>query len=276
MFPIPLVFARALLGEPTSKRGHEWRYGNHGSLCVDIKAGTWFDHEKNIGGGVLDFIVEYKGTDKAGAFDFLAELRCIETTKPNGRADDVRAAAIPYDAVNDPFSGGVKITKLAATRRDNFKVVKTWTYTDETGTPLFEVCRLENGEVREDGKPEKTYRQRHKTPRGYVYNVKGIRQVPYRLPELIDAIAQGKTVFITEGEKCVDAVFALGAVATCNAGGARKFCDELVPCFKGADIIILTDNDAAGQAHLSVVVEKLRGVASRVRVLNLPGLPPKG
>jgi hypothetical protein len=134
-----------------------------------------------------------------------------------------------------------------------------------------------NGEIGKDGKPVKAYFQRHRTPDGdYVNKIEGVRQVPYQLPRLIKAIEQGKTVFITEGEKCVDAVFALGAVGTCNAGGARKFRDELVPCFKGADIIILPDNDAAGQAHLSVVVEKLRGVASRVRVLNLPGLPPKG
>src|SRR5262245_41284493 len=45
-----------LLGEPAQKHGQEWRYGNRGSLAVDIKKGTWFDHEANIGGGVLDLI----------------------------------------------------------------------------------------------------------------------------------------------------------------------------------------------------------------------------
>jgi len=44
------VVARAILGEPTSKHGHQWRYGSHGSLSVDIKAGTYFDHEANEGG----------------------------------------------------------------------------------------------------------------------------------------------------------------------------------------------------------------------------------
>ena len=40
-----------LLGEPAQKHGQEWRYGYRGSLAVDIKKGTWFDHEANIGGG---------------------------------------------------------------------------------------------------------------------------------------------------------------------------------------------------------------------------------
>jgi hypothetical protein len=56
---------------------------------------------------------------------------------------------------------------------------------------------LENGEIGADGKPHKTYRQRRKDPTGpggYVYSVRGIRQAPYRLPELIEAIAQSKTI----------------------------------------------------------------------------------
>ena len=32
--------ALQLLGEPSSKRSHEWRYGTHGSLVVNIEAGT--------------------------------------------------------------------------------------------------------------------------------------------------------------------------------------------------------------------------------------------
>lgn len=52
--------ALAILGEPVTKHGSEWRYGTHGSLCVDIKAGTWFDHENNVGGGVVDFVMQLR------------------------------------------------------------------------------------------------------------------------------------------------------------------------------------------------------------------------
>ena len=57
---------------------------------------------------------------------------------------------------------------------------------------------------------------------------------------------------------------------------AKKFRDELVPYFADGDVIILPDNDSAGQSHLNVVAEKLRDTARRVRMLLLPGLPPKG
>ena len=49
------------------------------------------------------------------------------------------------------------------------------------------------------------------------------RVVPYRLPEIQEAIASERPVFIVEGEKDVDNLTKLGIVATCNAGGAGKW-----------------------------------------------------
>jgi hypothetical protein len=110
--------ARALLGEPTSKRGHKWLYGRNGSLVVDVQKGVWHDFENNCGGGVLDLIEVKKGTDKAGALDYLVELKCLSVTKPNGYAAndtvaETKAAAIPYDAVNDPFSGRRRVAIIS-------------------------------------------------------------------------------------------------------------------------------------------------------------------
>ena len=48
--------ALQLLGEPKTKRSHEWRYGTHGSLVVNIDAGTWWDFENDKGGGLIDLI----------------------------------------------------------------------------------------------------------------------------------------------------------------------------------------------------------------------------
>jgi hypothetical protein len=87
-----------------------------------------------------------KGVDKSGALDFLAGLRCIDPAKPNSRASDeaesARATSLAYDPAADPFRG-MKIKKPEATRRNGFKIVASWAYTDETGAPLFEVCRME-------------------------------------------------------------------------------------------------------------------------------------
>ena len=74
--------ARALLGEPNAhlsdlKKG-ELRYHNHGSLVINLKKGTWYDHEAGEGGGVLDLITREKGiTDSAERIREAKELAGI-------------------------------------------------------------------------------------------------------------------------------------------------------------------------------------------------------
>jgi hypothetical protein len=126
--------ARAILGEPARKTKNKWYYGNHGSFVVDIQKGVWHDFENDCGGGVLDLIMLKKGLDKAGALDFLAELRCIE--KPNSRikeeAEAVKAASMPYDAATDPCVG-IKIKKTP--RKPKFEIVKTWASNSKSSSP---------------------------------------------------------------------------------------------------------------------------------------------
>jgi predicted P-loop ATPase len=49
-----IAAANKLWGPPTSKQGAEWRFGAHGSKSIDIKDLVWYDHELQIGGGVVD------------------------------------------------------------------------------------------------------------------------------------------------------------------------------------------------------------------------------
>ena len=45
---------------------------------------------------------------------------------------------------------------------------------------------------------------------------------------------------------------------------------------RGADVILCPDNDDAGRKHMDDAAASLQGVARPVRLLTLPGLPPKG
>jgi DNA primase len=100
--------------------------------------------------------------------------------------------------------------------------------------------------------------------------------VLYRLPELLEAVSAEKTVCILEGEKAADALAAIGVRATCSPHGAGKWRDGYAKHFAGADVVILPDNDAAGEIHQAMVAKSLTGVAGRVRVLRLAGLPDGG
>ena len=57
------LVAHRLLGEPNAALStkHEFRFGNKGSLAINLSDGTWFDHENQVGGGVLDLIRRENG-----------------------------------------------------------------------------------------------------------------------------------------------------------------------------------------------------------------------
>jgi hypothetical protein len=44
--------------------------------------------------------------------------------------------------------------------------------------------------------------------------------VPYRLPQLLEAVGTTARIFVCEGEKDADAIVRAGGIATCNPGGA--------------------------------------------------------
>jgi hypothetical protein len=96
------------------------------------------------------------------------------------------------------------------------------------------------------------------------------------LPEVLEAISSQRPIFVVEGEKDADNLAKLGIVGTCNAGGALKWRREHAEFLRGADAIIVADNDSIGKLHAASVAKSLTSIAAHVRMLELPGLPNKG
>jgi hypothetical protein len=239
--------AKRLLGDPNPhlSSATELRFGSHGSLSVDLVQGVWSDHEAKEGGGVLDLLKRELKLEGKAAIEWL-------NREVGGEFEDRRQ---PQEK-----RGEVRPLK---------RIVATYDYVDERGELIFQTVRFE----------PKTFSQRRPdpdSPGAWVWSVKGVRQVPYRLPEVLDAVATGRTIYIVEGEKDADALAREGLAATCNAMGAGKWPEEIGPALQGADVVILPDNDEAGANHTIVVASALRGIAKRIRVLDLPELPPKG
>jgi hypothetical protein len=141
--------------------------------------------------------------------------------------------------------------------------VPVYDYKDETDKLLYQVVRL----------PGKNFRQRQPDGKGgWTWSLKGVRRVPYRLPEVMKA----ERVFIAEGEKDVETLCSLGLVATTNSGGAGKWRDEFAGLFKGKDVVILPDNDEPGRKHAAQVAGNLVGAAHSVKVVPSPGLEEHG
>lgn len=276
--------ARELLGEPNRHLStrDELRYGNKGSVAVDLKKGTIFDHSEGEGGGVLWFVERETGRKGREAVDWLRD-----------RGFDIEDRQAPPPQQNPPGGGSRK-----GSDGPRFQPVATWDYHDAAGKLLFQVVRLENGEMGKDGKPVKSYRQRrpdNSKRDGWDWSTKGMSMVPYRLPEVRAAIEAGDTVFVVEGEKAADRLWAEGVPATTNPRGAGKWVKELNDHLTGGTFVVIPDNDPqatyqdgrlkfhdngdpvfVGQDHAKNVAAQLLPVAKSVNYLELPDVPLKG
>ncbi|MCH7779357.1 MAG: hypothetical protein IH848_00795 [Acidobacteria bacterium] len=110
---------------------------------------------------------------------------------------------------------------------------------------------------------------------GWVWNLKHVHRVPYRLPDLIKA-DRGEWVFVVEGEKDADRLAGLGLIATTNVFGAGKWTKAYSKFLRQRRVVILRDNDTGGYSHVKKIAEDLLGKATVIKMPVLPGLEPKG
>ncbi len=109
---------------------------------------------------------------------------------------------------------------------------------------------------------------------GWAWGLGDTRRVLYNLPAVLAAIAAGRPVYVTEGEKDADAIGRAGAVATCNFEGAAKdgqrpkWRPEYGDVLKGASVTVVADKDPAGYAHAAAVKADLDGKAASVTMVE--------
>jgi len=252
------TLARKFHGEPNRRLSNakELRFGNNGSLKIDLKKGTWFDFEEDVGGGVLALI-------KRQMF-FTTYRECFDFLEREGLWKDNRKR-----------------------RRDSTEevVVDTFYYHDRDGVLRYKIERIEfkwksDGRfaLNKDGKHQKKFKQWQPNPEKpgeWIPNVDGCPLLLYKLPEVIEAIAAGHLIVVVEGEGKVNLLWLWNVPATCNSGGAKNWKQEHAEFLRGADVLILGDADDAGRKFVETVGTSLKDVAKSVRVLDLPGLGPK-
>lgn len=160
---------------------------------------------------------------------------------------------------NDPPSTPAPVS--APKKKQKLDLVATYDYTDEAGNLLFQKLRF----VDENGK--KTFRQRRPVGDGWEYNLDGVTQVLYQLPEVLEAVRNGKTVVVVEGEKDVETLRRMGRVATTMPGGAGKWRPEHTDALRGGTVVVVSDNDEPGKAHATTVREELTAAGCDVRMM---------
>lgn len=149
--------------------------------------------------------------------------------------------------------------------KDKLSLVATYDYLDEDGALLFQKLRY----VDQDGR--KTFRQRRPDGiGGWIFSLGDTPKVLYNLPMVLHAIADGKRIYVVEGEKDADTLNALGYVATTMPGGAGKWLEIHTRALAGAKVEIVADNDEPGLAHGRSVAAALQSAGITARLWRTP------
>jgi hypothetical protein len=192
------------------------------------------------------------------------------------------AGCDPKDIVEQ---AGLDWADVCAEREEDLEVwtpkgpaSRVYPYHDEHGTLAYEVVRIPDPET-----GGKSFMQRVPNPAarsGYDWKLEGVERLCYRLPQVIEAIGQGGTIHIAEGEKDVHSLLSVipaGDEATCNSGGAGKWLGSYSHHFAGAVVTIYVDADDPGRAHAREVRDMLTEHGARVRMVEPPaGRLPSG
>ena len=148
-----------------------------------------------------------------------------------------------------------------------------YNYTDADGAIIVSVRKYydrdaSGGIVRDNsGKPKKQFRQ-------FMNGRQGVPEPRplYNIPNILEA---NKIIWV-EGEKCADALNALGYTATCTIGGAGMLSENTASKFdfshlRNKDVILWPDNDDAGKklARIVEVQAKAAGAKSTM-MLKIP------
>ena len=221
------------------QRGSEWRgpcpihQGTGDSFTVNPESGRWFCHSQCQEGG---------------------DLFCLEMKLSNRRFPEAKEKV-------ERIVGRSIVSKPAhsTSRR---QIVATYDYTNEAGDLLYQRLRFE----------PKEFRYRRPDGRaGWEWNLRGVRRVPYRLPEILNR----PVVYTTEGEKDADTLWRLGIAAT-TAGAAGKWDAAHAKHLEGKQVVILFDNDCSGRKDALDKARSLLGIAETIKVVELPDIAPKG
>lgn len=142
-------------------------------------------------------------------------------------------------------------------------------------TPPVKECSGEKREfIFQDEHGNPTHKEIHKSAvyhwNGSAWVIgRGDRKKPlYRLPHVLEAVAAGEDVWITEGYKDADTLVTAGVCAT-SGGSAETWLPEYTRALRGAKRVILCgDMDEPGQKHLEKLKQTLALVVDEIQVIR--------
>jgi len=278
--------AVALLGNPTSKRSMEWRWGKKGKIVVYIsgeKMGRFCDFESGASGDALE-LVKYKTGHKGKELsDWVKNFIGYQPKVYSAQEKETWVPIVPIPA--DVEAPDILENKyLNYMLKDGNKEVARYAYRDEQGKLKGYVFRFERPNPDDPGGKN----LKITPPLAYCQNSRGFKAWRWqgffgneKTPYCLEKLTQNSTrpVLIVEGEKKADAAQRIfpGYSVLSGIGGAGNACKINWSCLRGREVILWPDNDEPGlkcMENLKAILE--RAGASSVRLVSLPVDTPQG
>lgn len=247
-----------------SKEGSEWRCGSVGgepgkSLGVHLtgsKAGVWSDFSAGTSGDLLDLWMAVRGCGLTEAMTQAAELIGVHFAAPEKKSYPKPQRPTNISAKSDPVMSWLKdVRKLSAEAIAAYKVVgKDDTYA------MFP--HLRDGELC-------NFKLRHIANKKDMRVAGGCEQMLFGWQAIPD---NARSVVICEGELDAMSLYQYGHPALSVFSGAGNFAwldNEYPNLERFDDIYLCFDNDEAGKAGCSALIERLG--RDRCLVVTLPG-----
>lgn len=230
--------AIALLGEENKRlsKANELRYGNNGSLSVDLVKGTWFDHEADEGGGMVSLIKKYHGEDVS---QFLRSIG-VEDLKPVVINGSDSKPVKSYS--NNDMHQMAKDAELVSRYSEDFCVMRF------KGKVIRPFSRL----------PDGTWQM--KRPQGILplmFSSEGDKDLP---------------ALIVEGENAHLGARSLydGVVVTWHGGTGSWKNQDWTQLSAFSEVLIWPDKDEPGFKCANEIKEHLKLLGIKTRIINPP------
>ena len=237
--------ARELLGEPKTTTSTEYRWGNKGSLVLNLNDATWYDFENDTGGGIVD-LIKHLNKDvavilKQYGYD-LAPQRNYSST--NGTKPPV------------PKSGAKSFNRQQMVELYKQASIKV-KYADN-----FLVLRFPDGH----------YIKQKYAP--FTLNTDGswsMKRPDGTLPIYIEEKHLDKPVMINEGEKALLGCQQLYDYDSCTwHGGVNAWDKADWSKIYNREVYIFPDNDEAGKKCSNEIARFLKQNGCKVTIANPP------
>ncbi len=153
--------------------------------------------------------------------------------------------------------------------KKGYKPLGIFTFVDENNKPIYSKVKF----LKPDGKKETPY---YHIENGQVINNRGYDEVPYNYYNLLQGIAENKTIVFSEGEKDVNTIN--------NTLSKKDYVATSIKGFKDYDkikgefvkIAVIGDTGEAGQKYIDNIKYNFIKVASSFKIINLPSIKAMG